>query len=76
MEKTYVDNSRYLEAICDIAEKIVHERFGEAAVVFDGDTGGYTEEAQDLFNETYDTIEGILQNTLGIHSEEELLDNH
>jgi len=74
MEKKYVNNSRYLEAVCDIAEKIVHERFGEAGMVWDEDGGSYTEEAQDLFNETYDTIEGILQNTLGIYSEEDLLD--
>ena len=71
MIKTFIDNSRYLEAISDIADKVVFERFGEDAVFFDEDenTGGYIEEAQDLFNETYDVIEGILQNTLGIYSD-------
>jgi hypothetical protein len=68
MAKFFTDNSRYLEAVSDIADKVVHAKFGDACMVWDEDGGSYTDEAQDLFNETSFEVEVILQKTLGVHS--------
>jgi hypothetical protein len=71
MAKVYVNNSRYLEAISDMAEVTVVAKFGDDAMVWDDDGGSYTEEAQDLFNETYDYYETIIQKTLNVYSEDD-----
>lgn len=51
----------FIETVSEMAEKVVHLRFGESALVEEenGDTR-YTEEAQDYFNTVYDTIENSM----------------
>ena len=73
-KKIYIDNSRFIEGVCELAEKMVFERFGDDALIDDGSGGTrYNEEAQDLFNEVYDETETILNKTFKVHSEEDKL---
>lgn len=69
--KTYVENSRFMECICELADKIVEAQFGVGFDKEDDGDGGtkYTEDAQDLFNEKYDEIETLFNTTLGIYSD-------
>lgn len=68
--KVFVDNSKFLEAVSEIADQLTVAQFGEGFdKEDDGDEGTrYTEEAQDFFNEKYDEIESLLNNTLGVFS--------
>ena len=73
MKKTFIDNSRVMEFVCDTADKVVREKFGDAGYVDDGNDGTcYSEEAQDFFNEVYDEIESDLNRILGVHSTNDL----
>ncbi len=69
--KVFVDNSRFLEAISEIADQITVAQFGVGFDKNEDEEGNtkYTEEAQDFFNEKYDEIEYLLNNTLGVYSE-------
>ena len=78
MAKIYTDNSRYMEFIDDIATMMTEIAYqGKATLeVRDGLSDGiaivFTEEAQDYYNERYDEVETMLNNTLNIHSNEHL----
>ncbi len=69
--KTYIENSRFIECICALANEIVEAQFGVGFDKEDDGNGGtkYTEDAQDLFNEKYDEIEGMFHVTLGVYSD-------
>jgi len=72
METIYVDNSRFIEVVSEITEIIVHQFFGDKALVSDGSDGWkYSEEAQDLFNEEYDHVEYLLNIRIGVYSNNE-----
>jgi len=76
MEKTYIENSKVIEFICETAHRVVREQFGDsgdAGYIDDGNGGtSYSEEAQDLFNDVYDDIEGDLNKILGVHTTNDL----
>lgn len=59
MKKVYIDNSRLIELITELTDKIVIAKFGDSAVIDNADQDGtmYTDEAQDFFNKTYDEVE-------------------
>jgi hypothetical protein len=73
MARHYIDNSKFIEGVTEITSQIVESQFGgsEAEEKDDGSVG-YTEEAQDFFNERYDEIEHLMNATMGIHSQIEL----
>ena len=75
MKKKYIDNSLFIEAVSEIAEKTVELMWGETrANLFIEDEENnctrYSDEAQDLFNDEYDRIEAIL-NRCGMYSDNE-----
>lgn len=71
--KHYIENSRFLEGVTEIASQIVHAQFGgsEGEKADNGDIK-YTEEAQDFFNLVLEDVESIINNKLGVHSAIEL----
>jgi hypothetical protein len=66
--KTHMTNEDFLEVSCELAEAIVENRMGHHMAWEDlGDGGaGFTEEAQDLFNETLDIIQAVLLNEIEV----------
>lgn len=75
MAKIYIDNSRYMEFIDDIATQITIQRFGEDTYAPSSEVGQehvmmFQEDAQDFYNERYDEVETMLNKTLNIHSNE------
>jgi len=69
MAKIYIDNSRYMEFVSDIAHMMVEESFNIEDIWNDG---VYHDEAQEYFNDKYDEVETMLNKTLNIHSNEHL----
>ena len=77
MAKIYLDNSRYMEFICEVTTQIVIQRFGEDTYGLSSEAGQedvtmFQEDAQDFFNEQYDEVETLLNNTLGVYSNNDL----
>jgi len=73
MEKTYVDNSDYIEFIDEVTTQITIQRFGEDTYAPSSEVGQedvimFQEDAQDFYNEQYDWVEDLLIKTLGIYS--------
>ncbi len=69
MSKHRIPNDRWMEFIDEIATRITEERFGEDTYESKDSTDttyGFTEKAQDFFNERYDEVETLLENTLDI----------
>jgi len=64
-----IDNSDFIELVCELADKVVVAQFGGTDKEDDvnGDTI-YTDTAQDFFNEVYDEFEYML-NQKGIFSD-------
>tara|TARA_R100000700_G_scaffold13447_1_gene19087 strand:- start:211 stop:444 length:234 start_codon:yes stop_codon:yes gene_type:complete len=75
MGKIYIENSKFMEYIDEIATRITEERFGEETFESKDSTDttfGFTDEAQDFYNETYDEYETLTNNLLGVYSNNEL----
>lgn len=63
--KHYIDNSRFLELCCELASQVVEERFGASAFKeVSKDETKFTDEAQEFFNEHYDSM-GTILNKVG-----------
>tara|TARA_R100000426_G_C4824430_1_gene112070 strand:- start:90 stop:320 length:231 start_codon:yes stop_codon:yes gene_type:complete len=67
MAKIYIDNAKYMGFICDVAHMMVEQSFNIEDIWDDGE---YKEDAQIFFDEKYDEVETMLNNTLNIHSNE------
>ena len=69
MKKIYVDNSRFMELVDEIATQLTELKLGEetygelpsGAIIFGDD-------AQDYYNGTYDEIEELINNTINVFS--------
>ena len=77
MAKIYLDNSRYMEFIDEIATQIteiefIHGTYATSSEVGQEDVVMFTEEAQDFYNERYDEVETMLNRTLGVYSNNDL----
>jgi len=71
MEKILVSDSRFLECVDEIATQITEMQFKEntwVVVVLErlGEGYRFTEEAQDFYNDKFDEIEALLNNTLNV----------
>ena len=79
MSKHRIPNEKWMEFIDEIATQITEITFGEDTFTSNGmattkgldrltkaASYGFTEEAQDFYNETYDEVETLLENTLDI----------
>jgi len=67
MTKIHVNNSDYMEFISDIAHMMVEQSFNIEDIWNDGE---YHDEAQEYFNDKYDEVEGMINKTLKIYSDE------
>jgi predicted O-methyltransferase YrrM len=82
MAKIYIDNAKYMEFIDDIATVITELQFRDDSYeelkndLDDDIRFMFTDEAQDLYNDTYDLIEGLLNRNLNIHSNNELINDN
>ena len=80
MKKTYIDNSKLMEYIDELATRITEERFGEetwTSEEWDSENedhcvNKFTDEAHDFYNEVYDEYETLTNNMLGVYSNNKL----
>tara|TARA_R100000664_G_scaffold31055_1_gene44244 strand:- start:7 stop:327 length:321 start_codon:yes stop_codon:yes gene_type:complete len=78
MSKIYIDNSKFMEYIDELATQITEINFGaetyrELKSDLDNDIRMiFTDEAQDYYNEMYDEFETLTNNLLGVYSNTEL----
>jgi len=74
MSKIYIENSRFMEFIDEIATRMTELEFGEETFDMDIERNelGFTKESQDFYNEAYDEYEGIANRLLGVYSNNEL----
>jgi hypothetical protein len=77
-ENVYIDNSIFMEFVDDIATQITELVFKDETTieVKDGLSDStaiiFTDDAQDYYNDKYNEIETMLNNTLNIYSKNEL----
>ena len=63
-KKIYLDNSIFMELIGELATNITEMNFG--AETYNG-VEGFTDEAQEYYNETYDQYETLFNNFAKIY---------
>ena len=66
--KILVSDSKFLECVDEIATQITWTYFGEDTWMYeDGHrTMRFSEEAQDFYNDSFDQIETLINNTLNV----------
>ena len=77
MEKKYIDNSRFMEFIDEMAIQITEMNFGQETWNVDEleklDEGyKFTSDAQEYYNEMYSEYEMMANNIMGVYSDNEL----
>jgi hypothetical protein len=68
MIRILIPNEEFIEFASTIAGRITEERF--LSDTFEEDSNGdtrFTEEAQDFFNDTYDTVEDLMNEIIGVY---------
>ena len=70
-DKIYIDNSRFMELVSELATQLNEGRYGEQTYISSREVMQFTNEAQDHFNETYDEYEGLFNNIANIYSDNE-----
>ena len=73
MIKHRIPNDKWMEFISEIATQLTELNFHEDTFEVIGEKGinlRFTEDAQDFFNERYDEVETLLENTLDITNDE------
>ena len=77
-DKIHINNSDYMEFISDIATQMTEIAYkGKATIeiqvqsgLSDGVAIVFTDEAQEYFNDKYDEVEGMINKTLKVYSNE------
>ena len=77
-ENMYIDNSRFMEFIDEIATQMLELEFGEYYnnTGFDNvkdKTYTLTDEAQDFYNERYDEIETMANKIMGVYKHSDMI---
>ena len=79
MSKIYIENSKFMEFIDELATQITEMNYGaetykdEDKLIENGESViTFTDEAQDYYNEMYDEFETLTNNMLGVYSNTEL----
>ena len=73
MEKKYIDNSRFMEFIHEMATQLTEMNYGADTFVYSEDEPRFSEEAQDFFNETYDEYETMANNIMGVYKHSDMI---
>ena len=74
-DKIYIDNSRFMELVSELATQITEmnygaETYGQSSEVGQEHVMMFQEEAQDYFNEMYDEYEMMFNTIANIYSDE------
>ena len=71
--KNYVNNSNFIELVCELAMQITVAELGEKKAIKDSgnDETEYTKVGQDFFNEKYDEVEQLLNEIINVWSDNE-----
>tara|TARA_R110002072_G_scaffold17717_2_gene66838 strand:- start:1022 stop:1264 length:243 start_codon:yes stop_codon:yes gene_type:complete len=75
VSKTYIDNSRFMEFVDELATQMTEMAYGEDGWVNYRDEDGemrLTDEAQDFYNQRYDEFENMVNIMMGVYSDIEL----
>tara|TARA_R100000664_G_C2748344_1_gene135813 strand:+ start:1200 stop:1424 length:225 start_codon:yes stop_codon:yes gene_type:complete len=72
MSEIYIDNSRFMEYISELATQITEMNYGAETWIEDEHGMSLSDEAQDYYNEVYDEYEALTNNLLGVYSNNEL----
>tara|TARA_R110002020_G_scaffold9539_2_gene37447 strand:- start:10589 stop:10834 length:246 start_codon:yes stop_codon:yes gene_type:complete len=73
MTRILIPTEEFIEFTSTIAGRMTEERFASSmggSDCFEEDEDGtvrFTEEAQDFFNDTYDTVEDLMNDILGVY---------
>ena len=71
-KKTYIDNSRFMEFVDEIATQMTETAFKEPYRELKNDLDNhirfmFIDEAQDFYNERYDEIETMVNKIMGVY---------
>jgi hypothetical protein len=71
--KNYVNNSNFIELVCELAMQITVAELGEKTAIKDSGNNEteYTKAGQDFFNEKYDEVEQLLNEIINVWSDNE-----
>jgi len=69
-DKIYIDNSRFMELVSDLATQITEKAFGEGTYQAVGHDVMMRNEAQDYYNDKYDEYEMMFNTIANIYSDE------
>jgi len=71
--RIYIDNSRFMEFIDEIATQLTELNFHEDTFDMDveRDELGFTEEAKDFYNERYDEVERMANSMMNLYSDDD-----
>ena len=72
-EKTYIDDSNFMEFITEMATQLTEMNYGADTFVYSEDEPRFSEEAQDFFNETYDEYETMANNIMGVYKHHDMI---
>tara|TARA_Y100000401_G_C8273881_1_gene199786 strand:- start:453 stop:686 length:234 start_codon:yes stop_codon:yes gene_type:complete len=75
MGKIYIENSKFMEYIDELATQMTEMAYGEDTWVNYRDEDKvmrFTDDAQDFYNKRYDEFETLTNNLLGVYSNNEL----
>ena len=74
MEKKYIDNSRFMEFINEMATQITEMNFGyETHIGLDDGSTIFTNDAQEFYNEMYDEYETMANNIMGVYKHSDMI---
>jgi predicted nucleotidyltransferase len=71
-KKAYIDNSRFMEFVDEIATQMTETAFKEPYIELKNDLDNhirfmFIDEAQDFYNERYDEIETMVNKIMGVY---------
>lgn len=74
--KIYIDNSRFMELVSELATQMVEKAFGDETYGYSNEVGQedvlmFQEMAQDYFNDKYDEYEMMFNTIANIYSNNE-----
>ena len=74
-EKTYVDDSRFMEFIDEIATQITEMNFGNDTFNMDEerDELGFTKESKEYYDEVYAEYEMMANNIMGVYKYQDMI---
>tara|TARA_R110000824_G_scaffold23591_1_gene84327 strand:+ start:229 stop:492 length:264 start_codon:yes stop_codon:yes gene_type:complete len=74
IENTYVNDSRFMELIDEIATQITEMNFGDDTTIgLDDGSTIFTDDAQDYYNEKSDEYETMINKLIGVYKHDDMI---